>query len=107
MGPYEQHNEHSQQNFPPLNSIKLRAGRRSYFFDVRATKSEKDFFISITENKKVEGQVKRTKVFLYKEDFKKFADALNESINFASSKLKELGVEILPRQDKPEDEKLP
>lgn len=101
------HNEHAHQGPPPLHSIKLRAGRRSYFFDVRTTKSEKDFFISITENKKVDGQLKRTKVYLYKEDFKKFTDALNESINFASSKLKELGVEIIPRQDRPEDEKLP
>ena len=57
---------------------RVRAGKRTYFFDVKATKSEKDFYITITESKRVgEDDYEKHKIFLYKEDFEKFRDALD------------------------------
>lgn len=64
-------------------SRKLKAGkRRTYFFDVRDTK-QGDFYLTITESKKkFEGDgYESHKVFLYKEDFKKFVEALNDTIS--------------------------
>jgi len=60
----------------------LRAGRRTYFFDVRATRAN-DYYLTITESKKFshdDGSVhyKKHKIYLYKEDFELFKDILNE-----------------------------
>ena len=60
----------------------LRAGRRTYFFDVRATKAD-DYYITITESKKfteVDGSFhfKKHKIYLYKEDFVAFSEILEE-----------------------------
>ncbi len=69
-------------------SKRVRAGKRTYFFDVKATKSEKDFYITITESKKVgETEFQKHKIFLYKEDFEKFADALAEAVDFVHDEL--------------------
>ena len=60
---------------------RVRAGKRTYFFDVKSTKSEKDFYITITESKRVgEEEYEKHKIFLYKEDFDKFHDALKETV---------------------------
>ncbi|MFN0032354.1 MAG: DUF3276 family protein [Flavobacteriales bacterium] len=65
-----------------LYSASVRAGKRTYFFDVKATRGN-DLFLTITESKKVgfeeEGNVhyEKHKIFLYKEDFDNFMDALN------------------------------
>ena len=64
----------------------LRAGRRTYFFDVRATKAE-DYYITITESKKFTEEdgsfhFKKHKIYLYKEDFAAFAEILNEMTSF-------------------------
>lgn len=70
-------------------SKKLRAGkRRTYFFDVRSTKHG-DYFLTITESKKkFDGEgYDSHKIFLYKEDFKKFLDALNESVEYVKTEL--------------------
>lgn len=69
-----------QQN--DIHSIRLRAGkRRTYFFDVRTTKNN-DYFLTITESKKLPNdEYERHKLFLYKEDFVKFIAALQESID--------------------------
>ena len=54
-----------------------RAGKRTYFFDVKSTKSEKDYYITITESKRVgDDEYEKHKIFLYKEDFEKFREAL-------------------------------
>ncbi len=66
----------------------MRAGKRTYFFDVKATKSEKDFYITITESKRVgEEEYEKHKIFLYKEDFDKFVDALNETVVYVKNEL--------------------
>jgi len=60
---------------------RVRAGKRTYFFDVKATKSEKDFYITITESKRVgDDEYEKHKIFLYKEDFDKFREALEETV---------------------------
>jgi len=61
----------------------VRAGkRRTYFFDVRTTKSN-DYFVTITESKRRfdDDGYERHKLHLYKEDFLKFVDALNETVD--------------------------
>lgn len=69
-------------------SKRVRAGKRTYFFDVKSTKSMKDFYIVITESKRVgEEEYEKHKLFLYKEDFKKFADALSETVSYIEREL--------------------
>jgi hypothetical protein len=71
-----------------LFTKRVRAGKRTYFFDVKATKSEKDFYITITESKRVgEDDYEKHKIFLYKEDFEKFRDALGETVEFVQGQL--------------------
>lgn len=74
----------------------LRAGRRTYFFDVRATKAD-DYYITITESKKFtedDGSFhfKKHKIYLYKEDFAAFKDILNEMTSFV---LDQKGEEVI------------
>ncbi len=64
-------------------SKKVRAGKRTYFFDVKATRSN-DYYITITESKKrfEDGVFIKHKIFLYKEDFEKFAEGLTEVVDY-------------------------
>lgn len=69
-----------------IHSKAVRAGKRTYFFDVKATKRN-DYYLTITESKKRfnrEGRFfyEKHKIFLYKEDFDKFIENLNEVIDF-------------------------
>jgi hypothetical protein len=64
----------------------LRAGRRTYFFDVRATKAD-DYYITITESKKFTEEdgsyhFKKHKIYLYKEDFASFNEILSEMTEY-------------------------
>ena len=84
-------------------SRRIRAGKRTYFFDVKATKSAKDFYVIITESRRVsEDQYEKHKLFLYKEDFRKFIDALAETVTHVETELLEkLNIEPVERVDKP------
>jgi hypothetical protein len=64
-------------------SKKVRAGKRTYFFDVKATRSN-DYYITITESKKrlEDGVFIKHKIFLYKEDFEKFAEGLKDTVEY-------------------------
>lgn len=78
-----------RKKFDSVFSKKVRAGkRRTYFFDVRETKGG-DYFLTITESTKQfdEGHFKRHKIFLYKEDFNRFMDGLNETVNHVKNDL--------------------
>ena len=67
---------------------RVRAGKRTYFFDVKSTKSEKDYYITITESKRIgEEEYEKHKIFLYKEDFEKFRDALSETVEHVKTHL--------------------
>lgn len=71
-----------------LFTKRVRAGKRTYFFDVKATKSEQDFYVTITESKRVgEDEYEKHKIFLYKEDFEKFKTALGETIEYVQTNL--------------------
>lgn len=70
---------------PELFTKIVKAGRRTYFFDVRPTKNTSELYITITEKKRNEEDTEKFKIFLYKEDFDKFLNALQESINFAKN----------------------
>ena len=64
----------------------VKAGRRTYFFDVRGTRGG-DYFLTITESRKVTNpdgsfSYDRHKIFLYKEDFEKFMNGLQQAIDF-------------------------
>lgn len=64
----------------------VRAGKRTYFFDVKATRGN-DHYLTITESKKRFGQdgkfyYEKHKIFLYKEDFEKFSDGLAEAVAY-------------------------
>jgi uncharacterized protein DUF3276 len=70
-------------------SKRIRAGkRRTYFFDVRATRGN-DYYLTITESRKKfnEDGYDRHKIFLYKEDFNKFLKALTEAIDYVKTDL--------------------
>jgi hypothetical protein len=64
----------------------VRAGKRTYFFDVKATRKD-DYYLTITESKKrlgKEGKVfyEKHKIFLYKEDFEKFSEGLKDAVTY-------------------------
>jgi hypothetical protein len=61
----------------------VRAGKRTYFFDVKATRSN-DYYVTITESKKrlEDGVFIKHKIFLYKEDFEKFAEGLKDTVDY-------------------------
>lgn len=67
-------------------SKNVRAGKRTYFFDVKATRGNNDYYLTITESKRrQEGDgsfsYEKHKIFLYKEDFEKFQEGLAEVIS--------------------------
>ena len=74
----------------------LRAGRRTYFFDVRSTRAE-DYYLTITESKKHTNEdgtsyYKKHKIYLYKEDFNGFKEVLDEVTKYI---IKEKGEEVI------------
>lgn len=73
-----------------IYSERVRAGKRTYFFDVKATRSN-DYYLTITESKrryKDDGYTyEKHKIFLYKEDFNKFVNALNNTVNHVKEEL--------------------
>ena len=79
----------------------VRAGKRTYFFDVKATKGN-DYYLTITESKRRQERDGRFvydkhKIFLYKEDFQKFADGLQEVVNYIKERCPV--VEAVPRDN--------
>jgi hypothetical protein len=81
--------ENNEQKIESVYSKRIKAGkRRTYFFDVRATRSN-DYFLTITESRKRfnDNGYDRHKIFLYKEDFNKFIKGLGEAIDFVKTDL--------------------
>ena len=73
----------SEQN--EIYSKAVRAGKRTYFFDIKATKGN-DLYITLTESKKifsedVDGSFEKHNIYLYKEDFEKFKEGLDDVLN--------------------------
>jgi len=85
----EQYENNNERKMESVYSTRVRAGkRRTYFFDVRATRAN-DYFLTITESRKRfdNNGYDRHKVFIYKEDFNKFIKAINEAIDFVKTEL--------------------
>ncbi len=81
--------DNNEQKIESVYSKRIRAGkRRTYFFDVRATRSN-DYFLTITESRKRfnDNGYDRHKIFLYKEDFNKFTKALIEAVDYVKTEL--------------------
>lgn len=81
----------------------LRAGRRTYFFDVRSTKAD-DFYLTITESKKHtnpdgSSYYKKHKIYLYKEDFDQFKENLDEVTQYI---FEERGTEVISETHQPD-----
>ena len=79
-----------------IHSKVLRAGRRTYFFDVRETKAS-DYYLTITESKKFSNDdgtffYKKHKIYLYKEDFSDFKEILSDVMDFI---INERGIEVI------------
>mgnify|MGYP001181072188 FL=1 len=90
-----------KQEFQDIFSKKVRAGRRTYFFDVRSTKAG-DYFMTITEsikdnNDEGSPSYRKHKIYLYKEDFNNFKEAFNTISNYI---IKEKGEEIISEKKK-------
>ena len=85
----ENYENNNDRKIESVYSSRVRAGkRRTYFFDVRATRAN-DYFLTITESRKRfdNNGYDRHKVFIYKEDFNKFIKAINEAIDFVKTEL--------------------
>ena len=85
----ENYENNNDRKIESVYSTRVRAGkRRTYFFDVRATRSN-DYFLTITESRKRfdNNGYDRHKIFIYKEDFNKFIKAINEAIDFVKTAL--------------------
>jgi hypothetical protein len=86
MEGFDKNAEFERNDRDEIFSKAVRAGKRTYFFDVKATRKN-DLYLTITESKKRfedDGRFlfEKHKIFLYKEDFDKFAEGLNEAVNF-------------------------
>lgn len=73
-----------------IYSQRVKAGKRTYFFDIKSTRSN-DYYLTITESKKRfkdDGfYYEKHKIFLYKEDFNKFIEALKQSVDYVKTEL--------------------
>jgi hypothetical protein len=81
--------ENNDRKMESIYSKRIRAGkRRTYFFDVRATRGN-DYYLTITESRKRfdDNGYDRHKIFLYKEDFNKFIKALGEAVDYVKTDL--------------------
>lgn len=81
--------ENNDKKIESIYSKRIRAGkRRTYFFDVRATRGN-DYYLTITESRKRfdDNGYDRHKIFLYKEDFNKFIKALGEAVDYVKTEL--------------------
>ena len=73
-----------------IYSKRVRAGKRTYFFDVRTTRSN-DYYLTITESRRFQRDgdfvYEKSKMFVYKEDFEKFVNALQETVDHIKKEL--------------------
>jgi len=88
-------------------SKRVKAGKRTYFMDVKATKSQ-DYYLTITESKRIfkgeDVSYEKHKIFLYKEDFMKFITALEETIEHVKTELMpEVDFDALSKPNTEED----
>ncbi|WP_420318372.1 DUF3276 family protein [Ekhidna sp.] len=82
--------DNNEKGRDEIYSERVKAGKRTYFFDVKATRSN-DYYLTITESKRKPKDdgffYEKHKIFLYKEDFNKFVNALNSTVNHVKEEL--------------------
>ena len=88
----------------------VRAGKRTYFFDVKSTRSD-EYYLTITESKKRFGEngkfhYEKHKIFLYKEDFEKFAESLQDIVDYIHENQPEIDATATRDDDEPGEEKV-
>ena len=91
-----------QEERSDVHSTAVRAGKRTYFFDVKATRND-DYYLTITESKRRPGEdasYEKHKIFLYREDFTKFLEGLQSAITF----IVDSKGEVTPRIEEEEEE---
>ncbi|MGI4834440.1 MAG: DUF3276 family protein [Janthinobacterium lividum] len=93
-----------------IYSYRMKAGKRTYFFDVKATRGQ-DYYLTITESKRRPGSdpdgpvsYEKHKIFLYKEDFNKFIDALHDAVDYVRDEL--LTPDEVAELDRPRPERV-
>lgn len=91
MEGYEKNDGMEMNDRDEIYSKPVRAGKRTYFFDVKATRNN-DYYITITESKKKQEKdgsqnYEKHKIFLYKEDFDKFSEGLDEVVAYIKAAL--------------------
>ncbi|WP_188815783.1 DUF3276 family protein [Hymenobacter cavernae] len=92
-----------RQDQEEIYSQRIKAGKRTYFFDVKATRGQ-DYYLTITESKRKlrdddTFSYEKHKIFLYKEDFAKFVDALQDAVDYVREEL--LSPEEVAELDRP------
>jgi hypothetical protein len=103
-------NVHEEKNTKEEIFTKVvRAGKRTYFFDVKATRKD-DYYLTITESKKrlgAEGKVfyEKHKIFLYKEDFEKFTEGLKDAVSYIDNGRDVMSVTVQSSDDRSGNEK--
>ena len=107
---YEDFDNAGQKERPgdDVYSKPVRAGKRTYFFDVKTTKGN-DYYLTITESKRrVEKDGRfvydKHKIFLYKEDFDKFSEGLQEVVEFIKTKCPVVETQRVERSEEPDKE---
>lgn len=93
-----------------MYSIPVRAGKRTYFFDVKSTKGNNDFYLTITESKRRNNPdgsftYDKHKIFLYKEDFDKFKEGLEEAVKYIGEKCFGGQIPVRPEGEEPKHDK--
>jgi len=86
----------------------IRAGKRTYFFDVKSTKGNNDFYLTVTESKRRNNpdgtfSYDKHKIFLYKEDFEKFQEGLDEAIAYIKDNCFHGEIPERPAPERPEE----
>lgn len=86
------HRNPAERGSEDVYSKPVRAGKRTYFFDVKSTKDSSDYFLTITESKRRTEQdgsfsFNKHKIFLYKEDFDKFQEGLEDALAYIKANL--------------------
>ena len=100
MNNKEERKDSQERYKQEIHSKVIRAGKRTYFFDVKSTRNN-EYYLTITESKKIfsdngKFHYEKHKVFLYQEDFEKFSESLEEVFNFIADNQPE----IEPREDR-------
>ena len=96
-------------NSEDVYSKPVRAGKRTYFFDVKSTRGNNDFYLTITESKRRNNPdgsftYDKHKIFLYKEDFAKFKEGLDSEIEYIRTNCFDGEIPVRPESDAPSDE---